>query len=216
MKKIQSRPKQQSGQPGLTLSHEITQESMIPANVSVNGHQQVLFEVEAVNAKKEQTHKRENDYVFDIVDALSAPILTFSTQWSDTIPKRMFNIVPLARMKALMQNEQLATYAECVIYIYTRSLDAPMNSDWTDIYTHISCQTLEESFGEDRWKDVGAPKKLNEWLLSKLNDLRRNIYNKRREILSKQLKEQERTEKRIPAKEDKGKAVPQQQSFFLW
>ena len=145
--------------------------------------QQELFKT-AANTKKSIDKKRsDRDYVFDLIDAFTAPVLTFSKSWADTIPKRMLEIVPLARMKALLKNEELATYAECTIYIYTRTLEAPMDSEWTDIYTHVTCTVLKEWFGEDHWDDIKAPKELSEWLLSKLNKLRLDIYHKRRDII---------------------------------
>lgn len=182
--------------------------------------QQNLFNVEEYTAKPEQRGKSENSYVFDIVDALSAPILTFSQQWADTIPQRILNQVTLARLVALKQGELLATYIECVAYLYTRTMEAPMNSDWVDIYTHVSCKTLEEWFGEDHWKDIGAPRELSEWLCSKLNDLRHHIYDKRREILKTKIKEQERSENGDPEKrrKDREENLPppptQQRSLF--
>lgn len=148
--------------------------------------QQYLFEVENVSPRIKSKLRDENNSVFDIIDALSSPILTFSLSWADAIPKRLFGIIPLSRMKALMKNEQLATYAECAIYMYTRTHEAPMTSEWTNIYTHVSCKTLQEWFHEDHWDNIGASKELNEWLTSKLNGLRRHIYNKRREILKKE------------------------------
>ena len=174
---------------------------------SIHVCQQNLFEVEPISKKPKQ--KSESSYVFDIVDALSAPVLTFSHQWSDIIPKRILDTIPLTRMKALMQGEQLATYAECVIYIYTRTLDAPMDSDWTDIYFHVSCKTLEDWFNEDHWENTNAPKVLNEWLRSKLNGLRHHIYNKRRDILKGRVRDQGHTEIKMP---EKGKIVTQQQT----
>ena len=170
--------------------------------------QQNLFEVEPISKKPKQ--KSESSYVFDLVDALSAPILTFSYQWSDLIPKRILDIVQIERMKTLMQREQWATLAECVNYMYTRTMQAPMDSEWTDIYTHVSCKTLEECFGEDHWKDIQAPRKLSDWLLSKLNGLRRHIYNKRRDILKGRFRDQEHTEKKMPEKEKKKMATQQQ------
>src|SRR5690606_2709810 len=111
----------------------------------------------------------------DLVDALSSPILTFNRQWADTLPKRILDKVTMARMIALMQKEELATYPECTIYIYTRTFEAPMNSDWTNIYLYVSCKTLEHWLHEDHWETVGAPRKLNEWLSSKLDGLRHHI-----------------------------------------
>jgi hypothetical protein len=144
-------------------------------NFSIIPLQQNLFEIEAINASLKPKHKKEDNYIFDIMDALTAPVLTFSHHWSDTIPKRILDIVPLARMKAILQREQLATFAECVIYMYTRTLEAPMDSEWTDIYTHVSCKTLEEWFGENHWKNTAAPTELTEWLRSIHDGLRGHI-----------------------------------------
>ena len=174
--------------------------------------QQNLFEVEAITPIKENNQKRESNYVFDIVDALSAPILTFSKHWADVLPERILNIVQLARMIALMKGEQTATYAECVIYMYTRTLEAPMDHEWTDIYTHVSCTTLEDWFGEDHWNDTRAPKELSDWLQSKLTGLRRHIYEKRREILKQKCKSQQVPEKK--PSEEKNVTPNNQQTLF--
>lgn len=176
--------------------------------------QQTLFEVGITSQKQTHKEKSESSYIFDIVDALSAPVLTYSPQWADVIPKRMFDIIPLSRMTALMKKEELATYAECVVYMYTRSLEAPMNSEWTDIYTHISCKTLNDWFGENQWEEVKAPKVLTEWLRSKLNGLRRHIYDKRREILKQKLRDQEKVESELTIDKKTSSVIAKQQSLF--
>jgi hypothetical protein len=91
-----------------------------------------------------------------------------------------------------------------------------MDSEWTDIYTHVSCKTLQDWFNEDHWKDVGAPPVLSDWLRSKLDGLRRHIYNKRREILKGRLKDQEAAGMKVPeeAEEKSNIETPQQQSLF--
>jgi len=78
-----------------------------------------------------------------------------------------------------------------LFHFMDRSLEAPMDRDWADIYTHVSCSTLESWFGEDHWGKVDAPRKLSEWLSSQLNDLRIRIYNKRRELLKRKIKSKE-------------------------
>lgn len=130
------------------------------------------------------------DYTFDILDALKAPVLTFAPQW--TIPERVLKIIPLARMKALMLHEEMATYAEASAYIMTRGHEAPLDHDWTDIFTHVSCKMCEEYFGEDRWDAVQAPRELNDWQQRQLNDLRRHLYDKRRKLLKQRLKDEQR------------------------
>jgi len=137
-----------------------------------------------------QNQRVVTNYVFDLMDALSSPILTFSSLWADTLPKRILDIIPISRLKALMADESMATYAECVVYLYTRSLEAPMDRDWTDIYLYVSCQTMKEWFEEDHSEHVQAPHQLNDWLLSQLNRLRRDIYPRRRDALKKKLKDQ--------------------------
>lgn len=159
-----------------------------------NTLQQNLFDTDSLEKNSKLKQKPEKNYVFDILDALNAPVLTFSQQWADMIPKRIIDLVPMARMIALMRQERTATYAECVIYIYTRALEAPMDYEWTDIYTHVGCKTLEDWFGENHWQATGAPAKLSEWLLSKLDGLRRDIYNKRRDILKSRIKQEEQVE----------------------
>lgn len=155
--------------------------------------QQALFNVEEHSRKWEQP--KHDDSIFDILDALNAPILTFSHLWADTIPNRLLKQVAMARMFSLMKGQQTATDVECVIYIYTRTLEAPMDNDWVDIYTHLSCRVLETNFNEERWKEVGAPRKLTEWQQQKLSGLRQFIYKKRREVVKQRLKA-EKTERK--------------------
>lgn len=184
---------------------------------AVQACQQNLFDIAPAPPKPKE--KKERDYVFDIVDALTAPILTFSQLWADVIPKRMLDIIPMARLIALKQGEELASYPEVVTYIYTRTHEAPMDCEWVDIYTHVSCQTVQTWFNEDAWEQVRAPRILSEWLQSKLDDLRRHIYRKRRELLKSRLKTEATTESQKstagkPEKRPSPGNQPEQKSMF--
>ena len=140
--------------------------------------------------------KKPDDYIFDLLDALRSPILTHAAAWSDCIPERLLKIIPLARLKSLMLHEEMASYAECTAFIMTRSMEAPMDSSWTDIYTHVSCQVCEEYFREDHWEAVKAPRELTDYQKNyELNPLRRHIYEKRRKILKERLKSEEKEQK---------------------
>lgn len=157
----------------------------------ITGLQESAFEnISKEDLKKQKAHHKKlqkefNSYAFDMIDALEGPILTFSPQWKDCIPPRMLDIIPTARLTALFKNEELATIEECVVYIYTRMMDAPMDHEWTDIFTHISCKVMQRWFGEDHWEDTKAPKELNDWLNSQLTGLRRWIYDRRRKIFKR-------------------------------
>lgn len=175
--------------------------------------QQKLFETGTTIPVPQQPNVKK-DYIFEILDALSAPMLTFSQLWVGAIPQRLLDIIKLSRMCALKKGEQLATYPECVIYLYTCALEAPMDSDWTDIYVHLTCQTLADWFNEDHWDEVKTPKQLSEWLAGKLIGLRRHIYNKRREILKQRLKSEEKIQADNIQSEVPKPVIIQQQFHF--
>lgn len=183
----------------------------------VHDDQPFLFNLEEIDPDQKQTKQssqktHQHDYVFDFLDVLLSPALTFEMSWADLIPSRLFDVLPIARMKALKQHEELATYVECAIYMYTRSHEAPMDYEWAEIYLHVSCKTAEEWFGEDRWDIIQAPKELSQYLQSQLDGLRRHIYKKRREILKSRLKQEKQH-----GEEPVASAVssdPRQQSLF--
>lgn len=149
----------------------------------------LLFNVDVIPKPRSEV-KQWDDAVFDIIDALTAPILTFSESWADTIPSRLLNLVSIERMAGIIKRHTYATDVECVIYIYTRTLEAPMPSDWTDIYTHLSCKVCERHFNENHWEEVNAPKELTDWLISQLNQLRNFIFVKRREVVKQRLRQE--------------------------
>lgn len=164
---------------------------------SVDISQQKIFNVENISARHKLKDGKKEDCIFDITDALRSPILTFSHQWANLIPSRLLNQVTISRMVALLKEECLATYPESCIYLYTASFEGPLDADWTNIYTHVSCKSLQDWFNEDHWNSVKGPRVLNEWLASKLNKLRRHIYQKRREILNQRIKAEEKLTKEL-------------------
>lgn len=161
-------------------------------------NQSHLFEIDPINTDKSNGQTIAS-YIFDILDAVSAPILTFSHWWADTIPHRMLQNIPLARILALRNRQHLATEEECAVYIYTRTLDAPMDQDWTEIYCHLCCKVLQKWFHEDHWKEMAAPSQLTELQIGKLHRLRNHLYQKRREILKASVKAEQKESGNKPA-----------------
>jgi|SRR6187399_860153 hypothetical protein len=131
-------------------------------------------------AEVKQNKRQTEKFVFEFMDMLSAPILTHSIAWKDAIPQRLIKEITLYRLIAGMQKEELATLPETVAFIMTRSFDAPMDHDWTDIYTHVSCTVCEQCWGEDHWEHVKAPRILNQYQAGMLKHLRQWIYRRRR------------------------------------
>jgi hypothetical protein len=140
---------------------------------------------------KNPTKSLLNDQVFNLMDALRSPVLTQSVSWSDCIPERLLNIIPMARLASLYKHDEFATDSECVAFIMTASMEAPLTSEWVDIYTHLSCKVCEHYWQEDHWKTVMAPKVLSDYDNNYLlKPLRRFIYEKRRKILKERMKEE--------------------------
>jgi hypothetical protein len=125
-----------------------------------------------------------NSLTFDLIDALRSPVLTNDTSWADCIPKRILEIIPIARLKAMRLGEQMATLPECIAYIMTRSMIAPMTSEWVNIYTYLGCKVCQDWFGEDHWDKITDRKTLSNYEEEQyLKPLRRHIYEKRRQLL---------------------------------
>lgn len=141
--------------------------------------------------KPQLSHSNDmKKFTFDLMDALRSPIITFSTSWADCIPKRIKEIIPMARMLALHSKEEMATLPEVSAYIYTRSLESPMSSEWVNIYLWASCTVCETYFKEDRWQELSAQRQLSQYEESLMNNLRRWIYEKRRKAVKITLKEE--------------------------
>lgn len=130
----------------------------------------------------------KSDPVFDLIDALQSPVLTFSQSWADTLPKRLLDIIIMSRMVALMTHEEIATYPEACAYIMTRTMEGPMHGEWVDIYLHVSCTVCEQYWKEDHWDELQAMRTLPEYHTNLLKELRVRIYEQRRKILKSRLK----------------------------
>lgn len=138
--------------------------------------------------KQQLSHKEREDQVFNLLDALRSPVITFTTTWSESIPKRIFDIIPMARLQALSLHEELATIPEVAAYLITRTFESPMTSEWVNIYTWSCCHVCEKYFNEDHWKLVTDRKTLGPDEQRYLKDLRRWIYAKRRNALKEKIK----------------------------
>lgn len=123
---------------------------------------------------------------FDLLDAFQSPVITADSSWP--IPQRVKDKVTMARFVAIAEKKQMATIPEVVAYLCTAANAAPLDSDWVDIFTHVSCLFEEKYYQQDVWDKVGAPRELTRNQQEDLMQLRQRIYHTRREILKKRLK----------------------------
>lgn len=87
-------------------------------------------------------NNRIDKQIDELVGALTDPIIVWPGGWADTLPdwiKEQITLERLAQnMKALKGEKITATDAEVCAYLYVRSLESPMDHDWTQIYLCIA------------------------------------------------------------------------------
>ena len=163
------------------------------------------------------TERKTERWIDDIVGALFDPIIVMPGGWGDDLPQWLRTRVTLERLGenivALREERELtATDAEAACYLFTASLTAPMDHDWTEIYLYVAGGEMKgekklempedikvESLTESQWRDL---KQLKDW-----------IYGQR----LKHRKEKARGERRKVREETKAKELetrPVQPSFF--
>lgn len=165
------------------------------------------FECEPILAPKKiskSNKNRSNDFVFNFMDCLTSPIIVFKSAWKDTIPKDILKNIKLSRLLCSMQQEEMASLTETLVYIMPRTYEAPMPTEWVNIYTWLGLQYATQ-FKNDNQLDAMieiAPSELSEYEMELLKNLRRWIYDKRRKALKDKLKSAEKSKaKKLPKKQ---------------
>jgi len=132
------------------------------------------------------TEKQLEKGISEIVGALTDPIIVFPGGWGDTLPEWLKNAITLERlalnMKALKGEETTGTNTEACAYLYTASLTAPLDHDWTQIYLYIANKVYKarrqgevpedirvESLSKDQEVDL---QRLKDWLYWKRTQIR--------------------------------------------
>ena len=98
-----------------------------------------------------------------------------------------------------MTKEKMASLTETLAYIMPRTYEAPMPTEWVNIYTWLGLQYVIQFKNNDQLSAMTeiAPSELSEYEIGLLNNLRRWIYDKRRKALKEKLKSAEKSEKKI-------------------
>ena len=106
------------------------------------------FECELIQTKKKtlkSSNKRSSDFVFDFMDCLASPIIVFKSAWQDTIPKDILGRIKLSRIICSMAKEKMASLTETLAYMMPRTYEAPMQTEWVNIYTWLGLQYAIQS-----------------------------------------------------------------------
>ena len=146
------------------------------------------FECKPILAKEKivkPTKKDKSDFVFDFMDCLASPIIVFKSAWQDTIPKDILGRIKLSRIICSMTKEKMASLTETLAYIMPRTYEAPMPTEWVNIYTWLGLQYAMQTKNKNQLEAMIeiAPKELSGYEKRLLKDLRVWIYDKRRKAL---------------------------------
>lgn len=135
--------------------------------------------------------RKDSDYfVFDLMDCLRSPVITYPSAWNKDLPKDVLAKVTTERFMSLMKKKQQATICEVLLYLYPLSLERPLPQEWAEIYTWCGLQFTKLYRSKEVFEHMNtiAPTFLDRYKEDKLNSLRNWIYNKRREALKTSLK----------------------------
>ena len=146
------------------------------------------FEVKPVLAKEKvvkRTKNHKSDFVFDFMDCLASPIIVFKSAWQDTIPKEILGRIKLSRIICSMTGDKMASLTETLAYMMPRTYEAPMQTEWANIYTWLGLQYAMQTKSKDQLEAMIeiAPKELSDYEKGLLKNLRLWIYDKRRKAL---------------------------------
>ena len=128
---------------------------------------------------------RLDNQIDEIVGVLTDPIIVMPGGWGDTLPDWIKNQITLERltqnMKALKGEKLTATDAEACAYLYTASLEAPIDSDWIQIYLYVAGKVMTKAKNTQIPGDIKVDS-LNDYQMSLLQDLKDWIYQHRLKV----------------------------------
>lgn len=97
---------------------------------------------------------RISEQVDALVGALMDPIIVFTSPWMDTLPEWIKGEIKMQRLVQLVEGEEeVANSAEALAYMYPRTVEASLDSDWTEIYLYLGGQVMGDRMPDDIRKD---------------------------------------------------------------
>jgi len=153
-------------------------------------------------------NNRIDTQIDDLVGALTDPIIVWPTPWRDALPEWIKPAIIMERlienMKALKGETPTGTDAEVLAYMYPRSLEAPLDSDWTQIYLYVSTKVMSRHKETEIPADIKV-ESLNDCQMERLKELKDWIYEERARLRQ----ERRRAERAQAMAEAKAKAPEQ-------
>jgi len=163
-----------------------------------------MMSLPGVPAASSSEPESKVDWIEEMVGALFDPIIVWPSPWQDTIPEWMKKDMPLHRLAHLMRclhgeaKHDEACDLEALIYMYPRTLEAPLDEEWTRIYVYLGTKVMGDKVPQEMRED-----KLRDDYERDLRDLKRWIRKKKVEAR----KQRQRREKAEAKEKEKAAAV---------
>lgn len=172
----------------------------------------LLNEAETVSPElpeaRNQIDTHIDNQIDDLVGAFTDPIIVWPSAWQDTMPEWLKPAITMERlienMKALKGEGPTATDAEVLAYMYPRTMEAPLDSDWTQIYLYVSTKVMSRHKQAEIPDDIKV-ESLSDYQMWHLKELKDWIYERR----LKARKERQRAEKAQASAEAEARAPAQ-------
>ena len=143
--------------------------------------------------------------ISDIVGVFTDPIIAYPSPWMDDIPEKVKEQITIERlvmcMKGAKGEEMTGTNAEALAYMFPRTLEAPLERDWVDIYLYLGTKVMG-GLGTEMPEDIRRDS-LDDYLMKKLNHLKAWIYEKRIEARLSRERSERRQKKEVEEAEKK-------------
>lgn len=113
---------------------------------------------------------------------MTDPIIVWPSPWQDTLPEWVKPAITMERlienMKALKGETSTGTDTKVLAYMYPRSLEAPLDSDWTQIYLYVSTKVMSRRKETEIPADIKV-ESLSDYQMQRLKELKDWIYEER-------------------------------------
>jgi len=160
--------------------------------------------------------RKVDGWISDLVGSLTDPIIVMPGGWGDTLPSWIREEITVERMvenmKSAKGEEMMGTDAEVVAYLYTASLESPMNSDWVEIYLYIASKVMKRHTKQEMPADMRVVEKLTRNQEDDLLRFKRWLYETR--VRARQEKDRsERRERKDQTRQQKEVLQPRMFDF---
>lgn len=157
--------------------------------------------------------EKADQQLSELVGALTDPVIVMPGGWGDTLPDWIKNTITLERLidnlKQSKGEEPTGTDAEAVAYLYTASLEAPMDRDWSEIYLYLAGKVISQHRKTAVPGDLQV-ESLSDYQQSELRRFKRWLYETR--VRARQ--ERDRSERRERKGQEKQRKEDLQPRMF--